>query len=157
MDWRTAAMIGRTSTVLFAGRNVEWVRPLKTMLEKDGVRVLTADSTREAIALAGEAAPGIVVVEKDLQPIATSSFLDALRCCAPPPDLILVSADADPNSDDLRRGMNLLYDAAKPVDVFRLYDVISSALRRRANNPDPLQDRHSLILCVDDDSLYLTS
>jgi DNA-binding response OmpR family regulator len=150
-------MTERIETVLFAARDLEWAKALQPLLEKEGIRVLMTNSTRETLARAKDAAPGIVVVDKDLEPIATSTFLDALRSCAMPPEIILVSADLTLHSDELQKSMGLLYYAVKPVDVFRLFDVIASGLRRRRLSSDPAKNRHALILCVDDDSLYLSS
>jgi DNA-binding response OmpR family regulator len=150
-------MIERAATVLFATRDLEWTKPLKPLLEKEGIRVLLADSTRETIARAKDAAPDMVVVDKDLEPITTSTFLDVLRSCTPPPDIILISAELTEHSEQVRRSMGLLHYIVKPVDVFRLFDVITSGLRRRRLNADPGKDRHALILCVDDDSLHLSS
>ena len=150
-------MTGREETVLFAARDIAWARPVMALLKKEGIKVLLADSTRDTLARAKESAPGIVVVDRDLEPVATPSFLDSLRNCAPPPEIILLSEDITSPGQDMEKSLGLLYSCAKPVEVFRLFDVITSGLRRRSSKSAPAKNPHALILCVDDDSLHLSS
>ncbi|HLY08162.1 MAG TPA: response regulator [Planctomycetota bacterium] len=133
------------------------MKPLTALLEQRGIRVLLATSTREALARAKEASPDIVVVDGDLEPIGTSSFLDALRSCSLPPGIILISGDLTDPGDEVDRSLGLLHHAVKPVDACRVFDVISSELNRKSRSAEAPKNRHALILCVDDDSLYLSS
>lgn len=150
-------MAERTPTVLIAAKDPEWAKPLTPLLEQEGIRVLRTETTRDTLAQAKAASPDLVVVEKEVEPITTSTFLEALRGCTPPPAIILVSAEGTDHVEDLRTRLGLLDYFVRPPDPFRLLDVITSELRRRRSERADPGNRHALILCVDDDSLYLNS
>ena len=109
--------------------NLQW------MLEMEGYEVLCASDGREALRLAGEAQPDLVITDVMMPHLDGYGLVkalreDPLRSTVP---IIMLSAKAD--RSDVRTGMNLGADdyLTKPYRREELLQAIASRLARRAD------------------------
>jgi DNA-binding response OmpR family regulator len=146
------------ATVLLTARSLDLYADLRHRLEAAAVRVITAGTARELLDRAGEQGPQVVVLDRDVEPVMTAGLVASLLSFAPRPDVVLVSDEPPGDVETSREGLGLLHYGAKPVDGAALFDVILAALQARgATAAAAPPKRPALILCVDDDALYLSS
>lgn len=148
-------MEARTLTVHFLQRDRVSMRSLRMDLRRRGVRVGCADSAAELLRLATRARPDVIVADADAEAVPASSLAGLFHRQLPGSKIILIHqrGEPDPGLADL----GVVSQAVRPVAAEALASAIEAAL------PAPLPAREvrtsepPLILCVDDDPMYLES
>lgn len=146
-------MIPTTPSILFAEPEFSWSAPLRQELQARGVRVLLADSLREIREIAERRQPAVAIVGGDLADGGRVEVLDALTRSAPRARLIVVDPPDSPSTAEIQR-FRILHLGARPADPKSLVEMIEPMLPERAERRRP---RPPLVLCVDDEPLYLRS
>lgn len=145
------------ATVLLTARSLDLYGDLRRRLESAGIRVIAAESAHELLERAREHAPQVVVVDRDIEPVMTAGLISSLLNYSPRPDVVLLSDERGDDPETIRRSLGLLHYGVKPVDGAALFDVIIAAMKARGVGAGLPIKRPALILCVDDDALYLNS
>jgi DNA-binding response OmpR family regulator len=109
---------------------------IRTYLERAGFTVLSTGSGAEAIGMAGEASPDLVVLDLGLPDIPGETVAGELRAAAPVPILMLTAKSTE---EDRIRGLELGADdyVTKPFSPRELVLRVQAILRRGA----PVADR----------------
>jgi CheY-like chemotaxis protein len=150
-------MSAKSATVLLASRHLDQHYELRSRLEGDGIQVVTAGTTSEALDRLREESPHLVVLDQDLEPVSTAALILTLRNFSPAPELVLLTPDPPENEEYIRKSLGLLYYGMKPADAGFLFDRIRDALKERGLAFSAPAKEAPLVLCVDDDALQLSA
>ncbi len=134
--------------ILFADQDHLWTRPVRGELRRRGARVLRAASVSDLVHLAGLVGPDLVILNENL-PGAAGGDLDALFSerwpqavilrVQPPPLGALETGDPVPRSRE------------------SLLGAVAAVLPGRLSEPAAPGRDGPLVVCVDDDELFLSS
>jgi DNA-binding response OmpR family regulator len=148
-------MTNNLPTVLFAGRDLEWSRPVRARLRERGVRVMTADSVEEALEAVRYYTPELVVLDSALAGVSSSDTVATIRVRSPQSGVILMTDHESPEIEASVRKLGLTWYGVKSLDPVALLEVILFALGGRPPVAEAGRRRPPLVLCVDDDARYL--
>ncbi len=96
---------------------------LATLLSAEGYPVATADGGREALAIAGELHPSIVLLDMRMPGLDGWGVARELAARNPRPKIVLMSALSD-RLDEVTREVGAAGFVAKPFDTAHLLDVL---------------------------------
>lgn len=140
-------------TLLFAGPGLSSTRPARIELRRRGARVGVADRPDEALRLAVEDLPDVVVLDEEAGGRWPEDWLERLRSLRPEVELVVLEAPGSTGLHGL--GLGALFSGPKPLSTATLVEVLSAPFERRlARAGDAARVR---ILCVDDDPRWLSS
>ena len=138
--------------LLFVGGDLVWTRAIRVKLRRLGAQVVTAHSLAELLRLPVHPEPDLVVVDEGLGEGLNGALATGVRGRWPRTPLIIAAAEVD----RVVRASGVC--TVSPVDEQSLQETISDLLPgafdepAKNGGPDP-----ALVLCVDDDSLFLDS
>jgi DNA-binding response OmpR family regulator len=141
--------------ILFGDNDLAATRPLRVELRRRGATVNLAQSSAEAVRQAKALPPDLLVLDDALKKNGDVDLLSHFAADHPATEIILLHSggDATPHGS----GLGLLFSAQKPVAKESLLEVIVAAFPGRLDeSPVPPPKPHA-VLCVDDDSTYLSS
>jgi CheY-like chemotaxis protein len=101
---------------------------LMKVLGRAGYRVRAAASAAEGLAQAGDAPPDLVLLDLQLPDGDGGSILQAFRRSRPDLPVVMMSADATPETDRHLRGLGASGFLAKPCAAVLLLTLVSSLL-----------------------------
>ncbi len=115
--------------VLFVDDEVELVSAVVERLQLRGFEAQGANSGDEALALAGEHAFDVAVLDVRMQGLDGFEVLRRLKLVTPRPAVVLLSGHG--STDDVEEGLRLgAFDyLQKPVDIEHLVEIIHAASR----------------------------
>ena len=134
------------ASVLFADRDLEWSREARDVLRRRGVSVSAAKGTREVLRLARQHPPDVVVLDEGLEEMGVEVLVDLLRAQAPGARVLLMT-EGERERGHLRAERTL----PRPAGA----DVLLPAVEDAARAEPAEASRAKLILCVDDDAVFL--
>lgn len=142
--------------VHFLQKDRAWARPLRMELRRRGARVGAAESTADLLRLAMGARPDVIVADGDAEAVPQATLTGLLHRQLPTARIILIHrrGASDPNLAD----QGVVHQFVQPVSLESLAGAIEGVLPGRLAAPAPRgPDSAPLILCVDDDPMYLDS
>jgi DNA-binding response OmpR family regulator len=147
-------MVEKSPSVLFGDADLEWSHLLRSRLHEQGIAVYAADSSRELLALAERHKPDVIVLDDRLELIGTQVFISLLRRHCPSTRIILLMPEGTHPDHEALRHLEPVCCLVRPISDAELRVVISAAFKGVV----PAQEgRPPVILCVDDDELFLKS
>lgn len=141
--------------VIFAVPEANWVESLLWAHRRNGGRALSAASAGDLLAKAARCAPDAVVVTEDLVD-DPEALLRQLRSRFPHAALFAILFEPLPSLERLCRELRV-FPVLKPVDPGTLADLIRCTLSGAQPEAVEAARRAGLVMCVDDDLLFLKS
>ncbi len=118
----------RTRTILYVEDNLSNLRLIERLLQRrPGVRLLTAALGREGLELARRRHPDLVLLDSHLPDLSGLEMLAALQAdpATRPIPVVVVSADALPDSIEALRKAGAREYLTKPLDVHRVVEMLA--------------------------------
>ncbi|MBI2933414.1 MAG: response regulator [Planctomycetes bacterium] len=147
-------MVQPLPVVIFVDRELAWTEPLRGELQRRGARVFAAESMRELQEMTARAVPDVAVIGEHWPAGGVEQIIRHMREANREILLVVLSAEKPPPVSD---APGILYQARAPAEPRALLDVITGSLRGRLREPNERPRRPAVIMCVDDDPLYLRS
>src|SRR5579864_2214369 len=150
-------MMAKPPVILFADRDLSWSRDCRVRLRRRGADVYMASTVDDALRLAADKSPDLLILDDDLDGRGPLDLVDVFRETLPQAQLILTESGAPGIARDGRQG--LFFSGQKPISPFVLLDLAQKALQGRlADDPGPfVPPKRNTVLCIDDDAQYLRS
>ena len=143
--------------LLFVDGEFSWSAPLRADLQRRGGRILMADSVRELKEMIDRVPPDLAVVSGDPKDGDRAQALAALRKSALQIELIALDPSGAEPVDELSRQMSVRHYGSRPADSLSLLEVILPLFPRRLAQEDAEGRKAPLVMCVDDEPMYLKS
>lgn len=149
-------MFDHPLVILFADRDLSWGRSTRVALRKRGAQVLTAESVEEALRLASESPPDLIVLDDDLPGAQGRDLAELFSAELPDSEIVLLESGAEKTPRG--SGLGLLYSGPRSIAGLALPGLVDGYFGLRLKRP-PVQEsvRPRRILCVDDEEAYLKS
>jgi DNA-binding response OmpR family regulator len=128
-------------------------RALRIALRRRGARIRLGRSIPEALRIADEQAPDLVLVDCALGDMPPEALAERFRSVRPGVELIFL--DSRPSYTPQGIGLGLLYSGMMPVAPETLLDIIDQAFPGRLGHAAAEKARPGKVLFVDDDPVYL--
>ena len=130
--------------VLLVDDEADTLMLFKTTLESQGARVRPAATAAEALAIADEWRPRLLVSDLGLPGIDGYALLQAIRAKAAHRTLAAVAVTAYARPDDRARALAAGFDAyvSKPVDPAELVRTLAAVLPEQAGDADAIESGH---------------
>lgn len=147
-------MNAKVPTVLFGSADLDGNRLLRERLRRDGVRVLASNDTAEFLELARRAGPDVILLDDTLESLGGELLIRLLRQPCPQARIVLLlPPGSHPDQKNLRH-LGPVCSLLMPVADDDLAKVVALALQ---DHGGPASPRPPVVLCVDDDRLFLKS
>lgn len=146
-------MIERQSLVLFGDSEPHRMGNLLDQLRQQGTAVLMSSSSRELLDLARHAQPDVIVLDDRLESVGDQVLVGLLRIHCTQARIVLLLPPGSHPDRERQKHLDPVCSLVCPVSDSDLSAVITSALR--VVQTPHLQERPAVILCVDDDVLFL--
>lgn len=150
-------MTAKAPVVLLVERMGEGMRTLERNLLDRGIRVIRADAGPDTVDLSRLYQPDVVVVDGRVESVVAGLIARPADERGPRPPLLLAAPGDPALREALRRRLGPLYFSARLVDPDRLLEVILSLLGPDRMKSPPRRKAPALLMCVDDDPLFLKS
>ncbi len=147
-------MVEKTRSVLFGDADLGWTAPLRAELRKAGVQVTAASTGRDLLELAKRHVPDVVVLDEALEKAGVDVMVSLLRDRNPAVRIILLTPEGSDDPEP-RRHLDPWRCLARSVPEADLREAVRSAMSGGASAGRKV--RSPVIMCVDDDSLFLKS
>jgi DNA-binding response OmpR family regulator len=147
-------MVEKSLTVLFGDADLERSKYLRTRLQEQGIGVDAAQSSHDLLKLAEKEDPDVVVLDDRLELIGSQVFISLLRRHCPTTRIILLMPEGTHPDRETFRHLDPVCCLVRPISDGDLRVVITAALNGVV---PPGEGRPPVILCVDDDPLFLRS
>ena len=147
IDPASVGPVGRVLTgvdVLLVDDEADTLTLFKTTLESQGARVRPAATAAEALAIADEWRPRLLVTDLGLPGIDGYALLRAIRAKTAHRNLAAVAVTAYARPDDRARVLAAGFDAhvSKPVDPAELVRTLAAVLQGQARVADAIESGH---------------
>lgn len=132
----------RNNTILVVDDEAKIVEVIRSYLEKDGYRVISATSGSEALTQFERSSPALVILDLMLPDLSGEDVCSAIRRRSRTP-VIMLTAKVD--EENVLRGLGLGADdyVTKPFSPRQLVARVAAVLRRAGEEPVPLADELS--------------
>lgn len=141
--------------LIFADRDAQATRPLHFALRQRGNRVLTVGSAADLLDRLSRCSPDVVVLADDLVK-DLESLVRLLRYRSSDSAVILVLSEPTLAKEELCRTFRL-FSTLRPIDPEMFGELLDGILHHRKKPPQGSGRKSALVLCVDDDLLFLRS
>ncbi|HLY10684.1 MAG TPA: response regulator [Planctomycetota bacterium] len=148
-------MIEHPMHVLFGESDPERSTVIREHLRRRGIGVAASSASRDLMTLARRQCPDVIVLDEGLEVAGEPMLVDLLRNQCPQARIILLLPPGSHPDRENQRHLEPVCSLVAPVSEDILETVITSALWRP--DSDSPSARPSVILCVDDDVLFLNS
>lgn len=148
-------MIEKPKVVLFGDSDLERTQVVRENLRRRGVEVAASRSSSELLALAKQQCPDVLVLDESLQDMTDPFLVGLLRNQCPQARIILILPPGSHPDRESQKHLEPVCSLVSPVSEEILSTVITSALQ--GSDPARAAARPPVILCVDDDTLFLKS
>lgn len=147
-------MVEKPPSVLFGDPDPERINLIRSCLQDQGISVHAADSSRDFLALAQRHEPDVVVLDDRLERLGSQVIISLLRRHCPGSRIILLMSEGAHPDHEAFRHLDPICCLVRPIPDADLRVVISAALKGVI---PPTEGRPPVVLCVDDDPLFLKS
>src|SRR5262245_53421973 len=146
-----------TPVTLFVDHDHSWSQELRSDLQRRGTRVMLAESIHELNEMIDRLPPGPAVASADLPAGDRPEALATIRKRLDQVDLVILEPPGAEPIDGLAARMSPRHYGKRPEQPRDLLQVLLPILARRAGKAELPERRPPLILCVDDEPMYLKS
>ncbi len=150
-------MVQNPPLILFAERDIAWSRPVRIELRRRGAGVLMSRSVADTLRVVERLVPDLLVLDAELEPQGAGPLLQSVRRRSERTAIILLANQIQDGLMSACRAADVLRCITEPRRQDELIDAISSHFAGRLAAANDPTRRSPLIMCVDDDRLYLRS
>lgn len=141
--------------VLFGDGDSEWSRGVRESLLLAGIRTGVAATSRDLLTAARRDLPDVIVLDDQLDSLGSLILLSLLRRDCPAARLVLLLREGSHPERDALRHLDPVCVLVRPLADRDFFSVLLAAVRSPAPPPDAA--RPAVVLCVDDDRIFLRS
>jgi DNA-binding response OmpR family regulator len=148
-------MTAKSPFVLFGDAEPERAREVANALRGASIRTGIVESSRDLLETARRETPDVVVVDDRLESLGSDILLNLFRRDCPASRVVLLLSEGTHPERDALRHLEPVCTLVRPLSNHDLFSVISAAIHGPASAPPG--GRPQVVLCVDDDALFLRS